>query len=287
MPAPQLNIRPATLDDVLGIDAVALEALYGPTAGVDEADRARWSQARIGHLVEADPGGAWVAEADGRIAGVALALLREGIWGFSLFAVSDELQGRGVGRRLLERSFAYGDGAARGHIVLSSESPAAMRLYARLGLPLRPAVAAAGIPRLDAMPEAVARVEDAGADGLALADEIGREVRGAGHGLDLPVPLANGATLLSYEDRGFAAIRGGKLVLLAARDDDAAALLLWSFFSRAGAGVTVQVDYLTAGQDWAIRTCIDAGLALSPDGPMFAGGELGPMRPYVPSGAYL
>jgi hypothetical protein len=36
-----------------------------------------------------------------------------------------------------------------------------------------------------------------------------------------------------------------------------------------------------------VRTCLDAGLALSPDGPMFTGGQLGPMRPYIPSGAYL
>jgi hypothetical protein len=49
----------------------------------------------------------------------------------------------------------------------------------------------------------------------------------------------------------------------------------------------VTVDFLTAGQDWAVRACLDAGLALSPDGPFFTGGDLGPLRPYVPSGAYL
>jgi hypothetical protein len=36
-----------------------------------------------------------------------------------------------------------------------------------------------------------------------------------------------------------------------------------------------------------VRTCLDAGLALSPDGPIFTGGRLGPLRPYIPSGAYL
>ena len=34
-------------------------------------------------------------------------------------------------------------------------------------------------------------------------------------------------------------------------------------------------------------TGLDARLALSPDGPMFAGGTLGPLAPYIPSGAYL
>jgi hypothetical protein len=33
--------------------------------------------------------------------------------------------------------------------------------------------------------------------------------------------------------------------------------------------------------------CLEAGLMLSPDGPMFAGGALGPLAPYIPSGAYL
>jgi hypothetical protein len=33
--------------------------------------------------------------------------------------------------------------------------------------------------------------------------------------------------------------------------------------------------------------CLDARLSLSPDGPMFAGGALGPLAPYIPSGAYL
>jgi hypothetical protein len=49
----------------------------------------------------------------------------------------------------------------------------------------------------------------------------------------------------------------------------------------------VSVDFLTAGQDWALPVILDARLQLSPDGPMFAGGALGPMTPYVPSGAYL
>jgi hypothetical protein len=49
----------------------------------------------------------------------------------------------------------------------------------------------------------------------------------------------------------------------------------------------VSVDFLTAGQDWAVQVIIDARLPISPDGPMFAGGELGPLTPYIPSAAYL
>jgi hypothetical protein len=77
------------------------------------------------------------------------------------------------------------------------------------------------------------------------------------------------------------------VLLVAGRDEEAATRVLWGAFARTGPGATATVEYITAGQDWAVRACLDAGLALSPDGPLFAGGELGPMRPYIPSGAYL
>ena len=63
--------------------------------------------------------------------------------------------------------------------------------------------------------------------------------------------------------------------------------MLRAALAAAPRGATVSVDFLTAGQDWAIRACLRAGLALSPDGPVFTGGALGPLRPYVPSGPWL
>jgi GNAT superfamily N-acetyltransferase len=280
-----VDIRPLRDEDVGEADIVCREVLYGPVADGEEPTRAARSQARIRHLMDTDPGGCWVAERDGRVAGVALALVREGTWGFSLFGVAEALQGRGIGRALFERCWEYGDGAA-GHLILSSTNPAAMRRYARTGLRLLPCVAAAGVPDLSRAPD-VDDVRDAGADGIALADAIGRELRGAGHGRDLPVVLAHGGRLLVFEDRAFAVARGGTVVLLGARDEAAAQRVLWAALVTAGAGVTAAVDFLTAGQDWALPVCLDAGLALSPDGPMFAGGALGPLAPYVPSGAYL
>ena len=118
------------------------------------------------------------------------ALVREGIWGLSLFAVDPRHQGRGVGRRLLE-------------------------------------------------------------------------------------------------DRAFAVVREDRLTLLAGLDEPSATRVLNAALATVPPGATFAVDFLTAGQDWAVRACLDAGLALSPDGPMFTGGDLGPMRPYLPSGAYL
>jgi GNAT superfamily N-acetyltransferase len=271
--------------DILDGDRVCREVLYSPFPGEAEPLRAARQHARMRHLMETDPGGCWVAEYEGRVEGVALSLVREGVWGFSLFGVAEALQGRSVGRALFDRCWQYGAGA-RGHLILSSPNPPAMATYARTGLPIRPCVAAAGIPDLSRAPE-LDGVEDAGEAGIPLADAIGRELRGAGHGRDLPVPMAHGARLLVYRDRAFALARGGNIILLGARDEEAAQLILWALFVTAGAGATVNVDFLTAGQDWALPVCLDARLPLSPDGPMFAGGALGPLAPYIPSGAYL
>jgi GNAT superfamily N-acetyltransferase len=280
-----VDIRPLRDEDVDASYRVGEDVLFGVYSTDDEAVRAARQRARIRHLLDTDPGGCWVAEHDGRVAGVALALVREGIWGLSLLAVAKRLQGRGVGRALLRRCWDHGAGA-RGRIVLSSAHPAAMRSYARTGLSIRPCVAAAGIADLSRAPD-LDGVEDAGEAGIPLADAIGRELRGAGHGRDLHVPLAAGARLLVDADRAFGVAREGHVMLLGARDPEAARRMLWALFAGGGPGATVGVDFLSAGQDWALPVVLDAGLQLSPDGPMFAGGALGPMTPYVPSGAYL
>jgi GNAT superfamily N-acetyltransferase len=280
-----VEIRPMRHEDILDADRVCLDVLYTMSPTEDEPARAARQHARIGHLIDTDPGGAWVAAHDGRVEGVALALVREGVWGFSLFGLAERLQGRGIGRELFERCWAYGEGA-REHIVLSSTNPRAIGIYAHTGLPIRPCVAFAGIPDLTRAP-ALDGVEDAGEAGIEVADAIGRAVRGAGHGRDLPVPIAHGARLLLFEDRAFALARGGTVVLLAARDEEAAQRVLWALFVAAGPGATVTVDFVTAGQDWALPVCLAAKLPLSPDGPMFARGTTGPLAPYIPSGAYL
>jgi GNAT superfamily N-acetyltransferase len=280
-----VDIRPMRDEDVVDADRVCLDVLYTVFEGEEETVRAARQHARIRHLLETDPGGCWVAEHDGRVEGVALALVREGVWGFSLFGVAEALQGRGVGRDLFLRSWAYG-ADARGHMILSSTNPPAMGIYARTGLPIRPCVAFGGIPDLERAP-ALDGVEEAGEAGIPLADAIGRELRGAGHGRDLPVPMAHGARLLVFEDRAFALARGGNIIMLGARDERAAQRMLWALFVTAGPGATVNVDFITAGQDWALPVCLDARLQLSPDGPMFAGGRLGSLTPYIPSGAYL
>lgn len=236
------------------------------------------------HLLETDPGGCWVAEEDGRLVGVALGILREGVWGLSFLAVQPDVQARGIGRRLLERAVAYGDGA-RGRIILSSTDPKAMRRYARAGLDLEPCVAAAGIvdrATLPVMPAAIVESDD-----VEATAPISRFVRGATHHLDIPQYLDYGMRLYLHGNRGFVVADDRTVKLLAARDAQAAAELLWAALALTPNGGTIGVDFLTARQQWAIQVVLEAGLALSPDGPIFTAGDVGPMAPYIPCGAYL
>ena len=270
--------------DVAAAERATSRSLFGDDGRVpDQVARAR---RRIAHLLETDPGGAWVAEAGGEIVGASLALVREGIWGLSLLGLLEEHQGRGDGRRLLRAAWEHGRDA-RGWIVLSSSHPAAMRAYASLGLALRPCVAAAGIVDRARLgdPDGVV---DAGEGGIPAADAIGRAVRGAGHGRELRVALEHpGARLLLAGDRAFALLRDSHVQLVAGLDEEAATQVLNGALAAAPRGATVSVDFLTSGQDWAIRACLRAGLALSPDGPVLTAGALGPLRPYVPSGPWL
>jgi hypothetical protein len=111
-------------------------------------------------------------------------------------------------------------------------------------------------------------------------------VRGAGYGGDLGALAAAGATLTVLEGRGFAAARGHDLRLLMAGDEASARTLLDGHLAAAD-GDSVSVSWMTGAQQWALRACVDAGLDLSAHGALMCGGELGPLKPYLPSGPYL
>lgn len=242
------------------------------------------SQVRFGRVLSTDPGGSFVAEHEGRIAGCASAIVREGLWGLSMFIVDPVAQGTGVGRELLGLAADYGDGC-RGRIILASRDPRAMGMYARLGLDMHPSVSALGVPRgVDA-----GDVRPGGAQDMALTEEIDRAVRGAAHGADLLAMIAGGQELLVAPGRGYAVRLGGTVRLLAAFDEEGAQDVLRGALARMQAeGESANVEWITARQGWAVPICLEAGLQLTTNaGPVFTGGDVGPFQPYLPSGAYL
>ena len=238
--------------------------------------------ARYRHLLRTDPGGSWVAEDERGIAGCALAIRREGIWGLSLLIVRPDQQSSGLGRALLQRANEYADGA-HGRIILSSPDPRAMRAYSRLGLEIHPALDATGVPRDVRMPE---HVREGGPDDLPFTAEVDRYVRGVPHGADIGAQLEMGQTLLIAPGRGYAVTGGGEMRLLAAFDEESASDLLRAVLARAGAEKAI-VSWITSSQQWAARVCVEAGLELSGGGAVFVDGDVGRFTPYLPSGAFL
>jgi len=237
---------------------------------------------RFRDLVRRDPGGSWVAEDEQGLAGCALALRREDVWGLSLLVVRPGLQSGGVGSELLRRAYDYG-ADARGKIILSSPDARAMRAYHRLGLDLHPAVLAKGEPRDVTAP---ADVRLGTPEDLPFTAEVDRHVRHGAHGDDILTQLEMGQTLLIAPGRGYAVHGNGSLRMLAAFEPDGARELLRAVFAAATG--TVVVNFITAAQQWALDVCMEAKVDLQTGtGVVFLGGDVGPFSPYIPSGAFL
>ena len=276
-------MEPTDIDAVFRVSVAAFQDLARRFGEEPEPEQpVAHARTRVGRLLATDPGGAWVAERGGEVVGASLGIVREGVWGLSLLVVQPDAQSSGVGRELLDRAHAHGDGA-RGRIVLASPDARALRSYARLGLALHPVVRAAGRPQNTAMP---AEVRPGTLADLPLTVAVDRAVRTAAHGDDIAALLEVGGDILVLDDRGYAVAREGSVRLLAATDEAAAATLLRACLATAGSHEAA-VEWITSAQGWAIAPCLDAGLELRMDGAVFLAGDVGPFAPYLPSGAYL
>jgi predicted N-acetyltransferase YhbS len=134
---PGLAIRPAEPRDVdvagdvnfVAFHRVALE--HGmPPAVTTPAESRRY----IRYLLEFDPLGGVVAEEDDRVVGVAWLHPRGAVATIGPVAVDPHVQGRGVGRRLVERLVdVAGKGVAQIRLVQESYNAVSLGLYLRLG----------------------------------------------------------------------------------------------------------------------------------------------------------
>lgn len=238
---------------------------------------------RVRRILATDPGGSWVGEDANGLTGVALAILRDGLWGLSLLVVRPDAQSTGIGSALLARTLEYGAGA-RGGVILASPDSRALRAYARTGFTLHPSVSATGKPRGAIACADVRPFEPAD---HALAAAVDRAVRGVPHGADLDALAEGGNELLTYPERGYAVHLAGAVKTIAAFDDEAAAALLRTVLARMPDDKEADVSWLTGAQQWAIDVAVAVRLELRLGGAVCLRGDVGSFRPYLPGGAYL
>jgi predicted GNAT family N-acyltransferase len=258
---------------------------YGfPESAMTEADDLRL-QTRMRHLLSTDPEGSWVAEEAGIIVGLSQSFVRESYWVLSRLATAPESQGHGLGRELLHLAMNNAEPSGPGAIQCSRD-PAAMALYTSAGFALYPVVRGFGTVR----PGSVSfdpRVRHSDGQDIETVAAIDRDVRGSARSVDIVAMLNEpGCRLLLLEDRGYAVAKDGRVVTLGARDEEAAATLLKAALAAMSEGTQVEVNWLTANQQWPIRVLVDSGVELVPSGPMMVRGMPGPPAPYIPSAAY-
>jgi predicted N-acetyltransferase YhbS len=289
-----------TFEDAAAVERVSARAFYDldvrmrqqhwPEPELRSAERAAPWIERLQHMIKHDGPGCWVVEDDeSRIVGEVAAILREGLWGLSSFAVLPDVQAKGAGKALLDASLEHGDRHGPG-IICSSGDPRAIRRYRLAGFSAHPAMVLWGevdrtaIPRLSGPKPREAGVEDAD-----LLDEIDRQVRGAGRGPDHPLLLEQLDTWIigRGERRGYVYHRGGgHLYQLAASDPETAQRLMWQVLADCPAGQPADLHNLTANQEWAVDVGLAAGLELHVNG-FVALRNLAPPTPYIPSGHFL
>lgn len=276
-----VTVRPMLAGDLGVVVEVTAGAFFRDLS--DPVVASRWRE-RIAYPWQTDPAGAFVAEIDGRVIGVAEAIVRERVWCLSMLAVAPAIQSGGAGRTLLEHAVSYGRDVEAG-LIVSSNDPRALRLYAVAGFAMHPTLEADGtvdrrrLPRLD-----MAIRDDDGSDVEAFAG-LTRAVRGAPYTEELRHMLEQGGRLLRASDRGFAVISPqGALWGLVARDEDVATALLWSALGQAE-GAT-RVRWITGAQQWAVGVLVRGGLRLTAYGALCVRGAPGPLAPFLPSGPF-
>jgi hypothetical protein len=269
---------------------LAMQARYAlPVTGNTIQDERR-RQERTRHFLATDPQGSWVAEDEGIVVGMSQSFVREDYWMLSQLGTVPGRQGRGVGGELLRLALSHGDPYSPGTIQCSRD-PKAMALYSSHGFALHPVVAAWGAMRPGSVerPPEVVRYEPGQVTEreLEIVTAIDRTVRGSGRRVDIVSMLAQpGNRLLLDASEGYAVAQDDRIVTLGALDECSATRVLQAMLAEAPAGETIEINWLTSRQQWALRVVVEAGIELHPYGPVMVRGMDQPPCPYIPSGGY-
>ncbi len=290
-------VRPMTATDVPAVERLTAEGFYELDVRTAPRDRpepvprseekaAAWRR-RMQHILRHDPAGCWVAEGPGGPVGVAAALKRDLTWILATYAVRPGLQGRGLGRALLEAAAGYGRGCLRGMIAASAD-PKAARRYRLAGFTLHPAMALTGLVPRAVLP-VLDRVRDGTTADIDLMNSVDRRARDAAHGVDheLLTELFRLVVVDRSTGSGYAYIEpGGGAYLLGATNRRTAADLLWESLAASSPDRPCSVAHVSAANEWAIDVGLAARLSLHTSG-YLALRQMRPPMPYLPSGHFL
>lgn len=288
--ADSVRLRPMTSEDadaaIAVVEANRVQDAGGDgdrPSGMTDEQRSRM-RAGMRRFVERDTDGAWVAVEGEHVVGMAQSIRRGGFWGLSMLFVEPALQSRGIGRRLLDRTLRYADGATV-RMILSSSDPRALRRYAMAGHRLHPAVEAAGQVDRSAIPRRLGGRPGV-PDDIGLVDVVDARL-GRSRSEDVAFALSTGARMEVVDGtrRGFALHRDNRLMMLGATDDETAAVLLWRVLAVADGEAAVW--NMTVEQHWAIAVALAAGLSVTPGGAIFAYGLDRLPDAWAPSGWYF
>ncbi|MDT0201165.1 GNAT family N-acetyltransferase [Nocardioides sp. AE5] len=247
---------------------------------------ANWIR-RTRHTLRTDPGGCWVAEVDSEVVGCAISRVRELMWILSSFAVSPELQGRGIGAQLLAASMQHGEHCLRGMLAASAD-PAAVRRYRLAGFTLHPQMQVRGTVERSVLP-VVDRVREGSAGDVDLLDSLDRRTRGAAHLSDHELLLAQYRLLVADRPsgQGYAYVDAtGAPVLLAATTRRTAVDLAWEALAASSPEVPLEIAHLTDVNAWALDVAVAARLSIHQGGYLCLRG-MKPPAPYIHHGSLL
>ena len=160
-----MDLRPASEADFAAECAVFTAAEGGVISGHgfewSDPDPEPWALPHR-HLLAHDGERSWVAEENGRVVGFTAAFARGDSWFLSALFVHPEVQARGVGQSLLDRS--WGGDYARRLTITDAIQPISNGIYTRRGLiPTTPILTLEGRPKIESDDGLEAAATDAGA----------------------------------------------------------------------------------------------------------------------------